>query len=278
MFSAMKHAKKMQLVEYREPCAKPHPINIYNKPVRDEDYASPTVLQKLDDEMGSILNNTAIDDGQKWLLYEQTLGRYLGSIKRMRQAPDANNEVCGDTAYAEESADVTSDDQTGSPTNLFRGLQFLADKQQQQDQQQGAIPKQKQQKWKGTTATKKMITRRNAEPWDLVSPLHTPRRKRNADRRIPYKARYKKGGDDARSEVSNRRNNNFDSAREAFNDGDDDDMSYDIPSSHYPFRSSNITSTRTSPIQTQHGLPITRPCSVRIDNSITSWLQSNIKK
>lgn len=273
----MKHAKKMQLVEYREPLTTPQQINIYNKPVRDEDYSAPAVLRNLDDKMGLILNNTAIDEGQKWLLYEQTLGRYLGHIKRMHQKPSSNNELCDDTVYDEEAPEATGNDRPVTPTNGLNTLQHRM-MDQQQNQQQGAISKQRQRQWKGTVATKKMMTRRNAEPWDLVSPLHTPKRKKNNERRVPYKPHYKKGaGDNARSEVSNRRNNNFDNGRIAFND-DDVDMSIDIPSSHHPFLSSNISGARTSPTQTRSGLPTTKPCSVRIENGLTGWLQSNIKK
>lgn len=273
MFSTMKHAKKMQLVEYREPCAELRPINIYTKPARDEDYSAPTVLQNLDDEMGSILSNTTIDAGQKWLLYEQALGRYLRFIKRTRQHPSSNNEAYGNTTY--DSA--TNDSQPDAFADDLIGLQFQ-EHTQQQNQQQGAIPKLKQQRWRGTEATKKMMTRKNTEPWDLVSPLHTPKRKKNTDRKIPYKPRYKKSVDDnARSEVSNRRNNNFDSARGAFND-DDVDMSFNVSSSHYPFASSNIATTRTSPTQSRQELPLIRPCSVRLENGIKGWLQPKITK
>lgn len=273
MFNTMKHAKKMQLIEYHEPRDSQRTINIYNRPVRDEDYPAPAVLKNLDGEMGSILNDTEIDDGQKWMLYQQALGRYLGFIKRMRHPQSVNNnETSDDPSYE----DFTGDNRSATPPNALRGLQFL---EQQQDQQQGAVPRQRQRQWKGTAATKKMMTRRNAEPWDLVSPLHTPKRKKNTERRLPYKAQYKnRASGNARSEVSNRRNNGFDIGRTAFNDDDDADMSLDAPSTHYPFHSSNITSTRTSPIQTRQGLPTTRPCSVRIDNSLTGWLQSNIKK
>lgn len=81
----MKYAKKMRLVECLEGDHNQElETNSIPPNVKDEDYSSPAVLQNMDKEMRSILNESTSDTGQKWSLYHQVLQRYLGFIKRIR--------------------------------------------------------------------------------------------------------------------------------------------------------------------------------------------------
>lgn len=285
----MKHTKKMQLVEYSEPNTQPPSVHANRHNVRDEDYPAPSPLQNLDNEMSLILSDATTDIEQKWALYHQALQRYLGFIKRMRQGTSINNEDISDATDAQQSIDEDS------PQNWQ-----LPQPQTQQQVETATKPLQRQRAWKGTAFTKKMITRKNSEPWDLVSPLHTPKRKTNNQRRHPYKDRYRKGNyDNARAEVSNRRNNDLDIRRGL--PGDIDDHLSTIHATHHPFLSSNMVDlpqnvgneddyiqttanmrTRISPNRARFAEKsyegLVKPCSVRLSSSIDGWSDSNIQK
>lgn len=246
----------MQLVELAEPRRQPainHPNN-----VRDEEYSQPRQLQQLDSEMSEILHDTATSIEEKWSLYHQALQRYLGFIKRMRAGPSIDNLANDDT---DEPTDVVIDHppirrEVGSSVNQ----QYI-----------GCDLDQKRKPWKGSNYTRQMVTRRNAKPSDLVSPLHTPKRKKNIERRYPFKdnsMREKKRYDTAAP--ANRRNNDFDIRR-----------ALTSPAFSSPADESILNPTG-HPADYQPGHSeyndLIRPCSVRVTDKLNGWTRSDIKK
>lgn len=50
----------------------------------DQNFVASRILSILDKSMNSILNRRDIDDGEKWVLYNQTLQKYLNHMKKTR--------------------------------------------------------------------------------------------------------------------------------------------------------------------------------------------------
>lgn len=89
----MKYTKKMKLVDITE--SDVNNTNSYRHnnelPLNDTDIAAPRVLSTLDATMNSILNRKDITDSEKWLLYNQTLHKYLSFIKNNRTSSALDN-------------------------------------------------------------------------------------------------------------------------------------------------------------------------------------------
>lgn len=82
----MKYAKKMKLVPIDD--CDIHQDTKHRKQYEslpsDTDFTTPRILSILDNEMSDILKRSDIADRQKWLLYNQTLQRYLTFLKNNR--------------------------------------------------------------------------------------------------------------------------------------------------------------------------------------------------
>lgn len=78
----MKYTKKMKLVDIDEI---PLEQNNIATTMSDSNYASPRVLSSLDNIMSGVLNRNDLDDTDKWILYNQSLHRYLNFIKNQNQ-------------------------------------------------------------------------------------------------------------------------------------------------------------------------------------------------
>lgn len=78
----MKYTKKMKLVDIDEPGLIEK--NAVDCMMSDSNYASPRVLSALDGIMDAILKRNDLDDGAKWILYNQTLHRYLNFVKNQQ--------------------------------------------------------------------------------------------------------------------------------------------------------------------------------------------------
>lgn len=81
----MKYAKKMQLVEINKDTMNQNDNLQCNDIQSDLNYASPRVLSTLDRSMSDILKRNDMSDGDKWLLYNQSLHRYLNFMKQIKQ-------------------------------------------------------------------------------------------------------------------------------------------------------------------------------------------------
>lgn len=79
----MKYAKKMQLVELESDCQNVQGLNSNSLPL-DKIYAEPRV--SLDTLMNEILNKSEVCDNDKWVLYNQTLQRYLNFMKNLKNS------------------------------------------------------------------------------------------------------------------------------------------------------------------------------------------------
>lgn len=71
----MKCAKKMRLVEVDDI------PNNYSNTITDENYTKPRMLSSLDNKMMEILKSNSLHDFDKWMLYNQTLQRYLKFVE-----------------------------------------------------------------------------------------------------------------------------------------------------------------------------------------------------
>lgn len=278
----MKHAKKMQLVEYRAPKPSLQPTNMCNYAPRDEDYTKPYILQKLDNEMSTILSDVTTDISQKWRLYNQALQRYLGFVKRMNQnLVIRDNNATGDTPDdAVDNTTVTPDgnydDDAYHQASITLQNDDLNNDHQMADMEEALA---------AVARKKKIVTRRNAEPWDLVTPLHTPKKKKNIERRYPYKARYRTGAADKRSEASNRRSIGIDTLRglngaEALSRSNVFAVDDYHPLSNTDIQTQNKPAARVSPnhgSKSNHG-GIIKNCSVRLNSVLSDWVTTGIKK
>lgn len=83
----------MKLVELNSEC---NPNNqLQRNVISDEAYSKPYVLSNLDRLMDGILRKPGISDGDKWLLYNQTLQRYLNFVKAQSKSHHSsqNNNI-----------------------------------------------------------------------------------------------------------------------------------------------------------------------------------------
>lgn len=196
----------------------------------------------------------------------------MGFVKRMNQnlvTIDHNNN--GDTSSGATDnmiPDVNYDDSQHLATIALQN-EDLNNDQQMVDLQEALATVGRQ---------KKIVTRRNAEPWDLVTPLHTPKKKKNSERRYPYKARYRTGLVNRRSEVSNRRSINVDTLRGL------DDAVFTIDDDH-PLASDYVSTQNRPPVRVSstHGNKsnyngVVKNCSVRLNGVLDDWVTSSIKK
>lgn len=79
----MKFAKKMKLVDIDD-ISHHSPVQSVSPLPSDEDFVAPRILSILDNSMNSILNRNDMNDGEKWILYNQTLQKYLNYMKNSR--------------------------------------------------------------------------------------------------------------------------------------------------------------------------------------------------
>lgn len=87
----MKYTKKMKLVELDNG----HLENNMqcSSLLSDSNYTAPRVFSTLDELMNKILNAADLSDNDKWILYNQTLQRYLNYMKNInRQKPSIQSE------------------------------------------------------------------------------------------------------------------------------------------------------------------------------------------
>lgn len=77
----MKYAKKMKLIDIDE-TTPTHPSNDLHQ--SDANFVTPRTLSMLDGAMNDILNRCDIPDGEKWILYNQTLQKFLNYMKKAR--------------------------------------------------------------------------------------------------------------------------------------------------------------------------------------------------
>lgn len=76
----MKYAKKMKLVEIDDDCPQPSNQTLPS----DDSFTAPRMLSILDNSMNEILNRHDMDDSEKWILYNQTLQKFLSYMKKKR--------------------------------------------------------------------------------------------------------------------------------------------------------------------------------------------------
>lgn len=81
----MKYAKKMKLIDIDDDGATPYQSNnLYQTMQSDKKFMEPRTLSMLDNSMNDILNRGDMADGEKWILYNQTLHRFLNYMKNAR--------------------------------------------------------------------------------------------------------------------------------------------------------------------------------------------------
>lgn len=89
----MKYAKKMKLVDIDDVSSQPA-VHHHQTLLTDDKFASTCTLSTLDNSMNEILNRSDIDDGEKWILYNQILQRFLSYMKKTR-LPNVPNTSTG---------------------------------------------------------------------------------------------------------------------------------------------------------------------------------------
>lgn len=77
----MKYAKKMKLVDIDDVTHSSSGPSNHSMP-SDDNFITPRILSLLDNAMNDILNRSDVDDGEKWILYNQSLQRYLNHMKK----------------------------------------------------------------------------------------------------------------------------------------------------------------------------------------------------
>lgn len=79
----MKYAKKMKLVDIDDNTTH-QPNNLYQTLQSDKNFVAPRTLSMLDGSMHDILNRRDLPDSEKWMLYNQTLQKFLNYMKSAR--------------------------------------------------------------------------------------------------------------------------------------------------------------------------------------------------
>lgn len=82
--SIMKYTKKMRLIDVDDDVTQPNIDSKYQLHPSDYNFAAPRMLSILDNSMSEILNRRDMDDGEKWIHYNQTLQKFLNYMKKMR--------------------------------------------------------------------------------------------------------------------------------------------------------------------------------------------------
>lgn len=80
----MKYAKKMKLIDIDDDTASSNRESSYQALQSDDKFTASRTLSFLDNSMNDILNRSDIDDNEKWLLYNQTLQKFLAYMKSTR--------------------------------------------------------------------------------------------------------------------------------------------------------------------------------------------------
>lgn len=97
----MKYAKKMKLVDIDDTS---QPCTQQSKLPTDDDFMAPRIFSTLDSFMNGILNRRDINDGEKWILYNQALQKYLSHMKSLRtknsSAQLPTNHIQSDQNYS----------------------------------------------------------------------------------------------------------------------------------------------------------------------------------
>lgn len=91
----MKYAKKMKLVDIDDVTHSSSGPSNHSMP-SDDNFITPRILSLLDNAMNDILNRSDVDDGEKWILYNQSLQRYLNYMKKTR-SPNINTQHATNT-------------------------------------------------------------------------------------------------------------------------------------------------------------------------------------
>ena len=101
----MKYAKKMKLVDIDDAaqhCAQQPKLQT------DADFLAPRIFSTLDNFMNAILKRRDINDGEKWLLYNQALQKYLNHMKSVRSKISSSTQRQSNISPDEQShADLT---------------------------------------------------------------------------------------------------------------------------------------------------------------------------
>lgn len=83
--STMKYTKKMRLIDVDEDdVTQPNIDSQYQSHPPDHKFVAPRMLSILDNSMNAILNRCDMDDGEKWIHYNQTLQKFLNHMKQTR--------------------------------------------------------------------------------------------------------------------------------------------------------------------------------------------------
>lgn len=75
--TTMKYAKKMKLVDIDDDTTRSSSLQ-----PSDSEFMTPRILSTLDGSMNEILSRRDIDDSEKWILYNQTLQKFLNYMKK----------------------------------------------------------------------------------------------------------------------------------------------------------------------------------------------------
>lgn len=79
----MKYAKKMKLVDIDD-AGSHQSNNLYQNNQSDDKFLEPRTLSILDASMNEILSRNDMPDSEKWILYNQTLHKFLNCMKNSR--------------------------------------------------------------------------------------------------------------------------------------------------------------------------------------------------
>lgn len=88
----MKYAKKMKLVDIDDAIPS-STVHLHQKIPTDDEFSASRTLSILDSSMNEIMNRQDIDDGEKWILYNQILQRYLNHLKKIQTSNTTTERI-----------------------------------------------------------------------------------------------------------------------------------------------------------------------------------------